>query len=260
MQRRLEQVRDGNEKLGLKARPYLANLLYARMKPFFAWCAKPKIGKLKSSPMLGIDKPFGDEKRRERDWFKKEAADETIKQLWSAADKLGGVEGQYPKVLLLTGKRKSALAAMKWEEIEDWKGGWFWDPPKGQKNKRLHAVPLANLAARILHPRQANGFVFPSKRGGKLDVSQALTKRVIAAGAREDFFLHGCRQICETKLAKLGVKAHIRDLLFDHAPNRGSGEGYDHHDYADEMRVAVDQWAAYIERLVSPEGVKRLKG
>ena len=28
------------------------------MKPFFAWRAKPQIGKLQHSPVLGIDKPF----------------------------------------------------------------------------------------------------------------------------------------------------------------------------------------------------------
>jgi len=120
-------------------------------------------------------------------------------------------------------------------------------------------VPVANLAQRILHPRKPNGFVFPGKHGGHIDVSGTLTKRIIAAGAREDFFLHACRHICETKLGKLGVKAHIRDLLFDHAPNRGSGARYDHHEYADEMRSAVELWAAHIEKLVMPEGVALLR-
>jgi integrase len=60
--------------------------------------------------------------------------------LWAGADQLGGVEAQYLRILLLTGKRKSALAAMKWDEIDQI---WFWTPPSGRKNKRLHAVPLA---------------------------------------------------------------------------------------------------------------------
>jgi hypothetical protein len=69
IQRRLERVRDGDDKLRLKPRPYLANLLHARSRTFFAWCAKPPIGKLPTSPMLGIDKPSKNEQRRERDWF-----------------------------------------------------------------------------------------------------------------------------------------------------------------------------------------------
>lgn len=93
-------------------------LLYSRMKPFFGWCAKAEIGKLKLSPMLGLDQPFAEAKRRERPWFKGATGNEAIKTLWAVADKLGGVRGQYLKVLLLTGKRKSALAEMRWEQIE----------------------------------------------------------------------------------------------------------------------------------------------
>src|SRR5262245_13056703 len=231
IQRLLELIRDGDEKSGAKPRPYLANLLYARMKPFFAWCAKPQIGKLKLSPMLGLDQPFASAKRRERVWFKKAGADEAIKTLWAVADKLGGVKGQYLKALLLTGKRKSALAEMKWEQIEQTDKGWFWNAPEGRKNKRLHAVPLSMIVQRILHPRQNTGFVFPGNRNGRIEAGAALTRMIIKAGAMDDFLLHGCRHIAETKMAELKVPQHIRDRLFDHAEGRGSGATYDHHEY-----------------------------
>jgi hypothetical protein len=99
-------VRDGDAKLGLQPRPYLANLLHAQLRTFFGWCAKPQIGKLKHSPMVGIDKPFNNEQRRERAWFRGAADDQAIKTLWAVADKLGAIEGNYLKLLLLTGKRK----------------------------------------------------------------------------------------------------------------------------------------------------------
>ena len=260
IQRVLELVRDGDPQRDLKPRPYLSNLLHARLKTFFAWCAKPTIGKLKTSPMLGIDRPYGDERARDLPWFKGEAANVVIKQLWAAADKLGGVEGRYLKMLVLTGKRKSALAAMKWEEIEEVKDGWFWNAPSGNKTKRLHSIPLSVLAMRILHPRQTSGAVFPGRRGDHIDVSGRLTVSAIAAGVREDFFLHGCRHIAETKMAELKVQAHIRDLLLDHVPKRGTGEDYDHYEYEDELRAAVEKWADYVEQLVTPKGITRLKG
>jgi integrase len=249
----LELVCKGDDEL--KPRPYLANMLHARWRTFFAWCAKPAIGKLPSSPMLGIDKPFADEKRRERDWFAGTAGDQAIKALWTSADTIGGVEGQYLKVLLLCGKRKSALAEMKWEQIDD---SWYWHAPPGRKKKRLHGVPLSSLIQRIIHPRQSTGYVFPG-RGGRIDVSTTLTKRIIAAGAPEDFFLHGVRHIAETKLAELKVARHIRDRLFDHVDDRGSGKVYDHHEYEDEMRDAVERWASHIDKLVSPVGAVRLR-
>jgi integrase len=256
----LERVRDGDTSLGLKPRPYLANLLYARMKPFFAWCAKPQIGKLKQSPMIGLDKPFQSEKRRERPWFKGAAADATIRAIWTAADTLGAVQGQYLKLLLLTGKRKSALAAMQWEQIEDTDGGLFWNAPPGAKNKRLHPIPLANLAARILHPPHSHGLVFPGNGSGHLNIIDgSLVKAVSKAGGAADFFLHGTRHIAETKMAELKIPQHIRDRLFDHAEDRGSGKAYDHHEYEGEMRAAVEKWAAHVEGLVQRQGVTVLR-
>jgi integrase len=208
--------------------------------------------------MLGIDKPNNDEQRRERDWFKGKAGDQAIRSVWAAADKLGGVQGQYLKVLLLTGKRKTALAEMKWDNIDD--TTWFWDAPPGHKKKRLHGVPLSSLVQRILHPRQADGYVFPGPYAGRVDVRGTLSNRAIAAGAPDGFFLHGLRHIAETKLAELKVPRHIRDRLFDHVDERGAGKNYDHHEYEDEMRDAVELWASHVEKLVTPEGTVRLRG
>jgi integrase len=178
IQRLLERIRDGDGAQQTKGRPYLANLIYARMKPLFHWCAKPQIDKLKQSPMLGIEKPYHNEQRRQRTWFKGASADQAIKTLWSVADKLGGIEGQYLKVLLLTGKRKSALAEMQWQQIEQMNDGWFWNAPPGRRNKRLHSIPLASLVARILHPHRPTGFVFPSERKGRINVDGSLTKMI----------------------------------------------------------------------------------
>jgi hypothetical protein len=55
------------------------------------------------------------------------------------------------------------------------------------------------------------------------------------------------------------LPAHIRDRLFDHVPDRGAGARYDHHEYAAEMRAAVERWADYVAALVRPEGVALLR-
>jgi integrase len=74
-----------------------------------------------------------------------------------------------------------------------------------------------------------------------------------------DFFPHAIRHTVETRLAELRVPPHVRDLLLDHAPARGSGAGYDHHHYREEMLEAMELWADHIEGLVAPEGVKVLR-
>jgi integrase len=249
-----------------KPRPYLSNLIYARMRPFFAWCVDE--GKLKVNPMIGIKKPFNGEEPRDRPWFKGDLGDQAIRTLWQCADKLADkTEGRFLKCLLLTGQRKSALAKMRWEEIDQ---DWFWNAPKSRRkiNKRLHSIPLPKYMQRILHPRQASGYVFPGKRDGHIQQSSGiLQNRIIKAGAMDDFFLHGCKHILETKMGELRDKhtrrslipPWIRDLILDHAPSRGSGKGYDHNDYRVEMEDALEIWADHVEQLVSAVGVRRLR-
>jgi hypothetical protein len=55
------------------------------------------------------------------------------------------------------------------------------------------------------------------------------------------------------------IMPFIRDMLLDHAPSRGSGAGYDHHDYRVEMGYALETWASYVEGLVTAQGVTRLR-
>jgi integrase len=195
---------------------------------------------------------------RDRGWFKKDAADSAIKSLWKAADEIGGNEGRYTKLMILLGKRKTALANLNWEEID---ATWFWDAPASGTNKRLHGVPLPVLAQRVLGSRQQQGKVF-----GTINLDR-LQREIRKRTDLKDFFWHGLRHLAETKCAALKdaqerplILPHIRDLLFDHSTKRGAGKGYDHHDYVSEMRSAMEAWADHVEGLVTPEGTVRLRG
>jgi integrase len=255
VQQLLWLVRDGDPEQALKPRPYLANRLHSHLRALFNWCVRTKA--IAVSPMQDMQRPWSGAKRRERQWFAKAAGDEAIKTLWRCADQLGGNDGRYVKLMLLTGKRKTALASMRWEEIDD---NWFWDPPASQaRNKRLHGVPLPPLAQRVLHPRQNRGKVFD----GVAPI--ALQNKLRAMSGIEDFFWHGLRHLAETKTAELRdgdrplILPHVRDMLFDHAPKRGTGQSYDHHDYVPDMRAAMAAWSDYVEQLVMPEGVALLR-
>src|SRR5262245_58931738 len=178
--------------------------------------------------------------------------DDEIKAIWRAGNKLGGVEGRFLKALLLTGKRKGALSRMKWEHIN---AAWFWEPPAAEstKNKRLLPVPLSTLTQSVMGKRQAQGYVFP----GPVEQTHysddgVLHRKVRRESKIADFFPHALRHTAETKLAELRVPPHIRDLLFDHQPMRGSGARYDHHEYGTEMREAIEKWAGYVANLVQP--------
>jgi integrase len=255
IQKLLWLIRDGDEARSLKPRPYLANRLHSHLKSLFGWCVPAK---LKASPMATMKKPLKKVQARDRTWFKNEAADNAIKSLWKAADDLGGDEGRYLKLAIILGKRKTALANMKWDEIDT---TYFWDAPPSGTNKRLHGVPLPVLVQEALGPRQQHGKVF-----GTINLN-SLQQKIRDHTDLKDFFWHGLRHLAETKCAALKdaeerplIPPHIRDLLFDHSTKRGAGKGYDHHDYLPEMRSAMEAWAGYVDGLVTPIGVTRLRG
>ena len=104
IQHRLWQIRDGNPDAGIRPKPYLANKAYTHLKAFFSWCAKPGIGLLNVSPMIGIDKPWKGEAPRDRVF-----SDDELRRLWNC--KLDPQEAAFLKLLILTGKRKGALVA-----------------------------------------------------------------------------------------------------------------------------------------------------
>ena len=154
---------------------------------------------------------------------------------------------------------------MRWEEIDE---DWFWNAPQSDKdNKRLHSIPLPALAQRILHPRKETGFVFPGSDDGHIYVQGMwLQTKIIRASGMTDYFHHGMRHLAETKTAELKIPATTRDLLFDHVPQRGSGAGYDHHHYKDEMRAAagvvggLHRAAGYSRRRGPVAGLRLLLG
>ena len=140
----LIEIRDKPHGKRNKPRPYLSTKLWATWRPFFMWCAKRNLVKL--SPMLHVDKPLGRCQATCASLVqRKSAADTAIKQLWSVANQLEAsqdeqekLEGKYLKLMVLLGKRMSALVNMKWEHIED----WFGRHPKPRHERNIYTASL----------------------------------------------------------------------------------------------------------------------
>ncbi len=251
LQSLLRGIRDDGDGIN-KPRPYLANKVHSQLKSLFKWCANPGVGLLTVSPMTSIARPWNGAKSRERVF-----SDDELKRLWHCP--VDSNASAYLKMLILTGKRrgksdKRGLASMRWGQIND---AWQWTPIAGVKNKRQHPLPLPKLAQRVLigiKPKHAqpDDLVFAP-------INWRFSEQVKQLSGIDDFFVHAIRHTVETKLAELKVPEHIRDRLLDHAPSRGAGAGYDHFEYLDEKRAAMEQWADHIEGLVAPQGVKALR-
>jgi integrase len=254
----LEEIRDGRRD---KRRPYLSNRLYAYLRRFFAWCSEPGIDLIERSPMEGLKKPWAGEEVRERVFN-----DDELKALWTRSDALSKYPGAYLRVLMLTGKRKGVLARMRYDEIDE---VGVWTPPQPTRrkvgNKRAHAIPLPAEALEIIEgvsdakDDEPVPWVFFGRDGtAPLDPGTALQRKIAKAAQIGDFYFHAIRHTVETRMGKLGIAPHVRDLILDHAPQRGSGGGYDHHDYINEMHHGLGTWAAELDRIVSGRKDKKV--
>lgn len=244
-------------------KPYLANRTFAYLRTFFKWCVSRDY--IEHSPCEGVERPFDNEKSRERHY-----TDDEIKALWAAADELGGFRGAYLKIILLTGKRRGEVAGLNWSELdlegensED--GQAAWNLPEGRsKNSRAHNMPLSGLAVRVLtglpHIKD-NPNVFAGRVQGKPINGWTIFQRdVQKESGVSDFFFHGCRHTLKTRLGKIGIAPHIKDKMLHHAPPRSAGEGYDHYSYIREQREGFERWADHIASIVWPENVEGLHG
>jgi integrase len=220
----------------------VTNQILKLVSKFFNWCVDADI--LAVSPAAGIKKPFAE---RSRD---RVLTDDELQAVWRAADSIGYPFGTIVQLLALTGQRRGEVAGMRWDEIE----GDLWTLPKERtKNGRLHTVPLSRRAMAIIEgaPRISD-FVF-SANGEKSVSGFASPKHLIdgLAGVT-DWRLHDLRRTTASGMARLGINLPVIEKVLNHVSGSFAGivGVYQRHEFADEKRQALQQWADYVERLV----------
>ena len=205
-----------------------------------------------ASPAEGIAKPK-DEFARDRFLDMDE-----VRAVWAASKLLGYPFGPYVQAMLLTGQRRTEVAAMRWDEVDMGAATWLLKAAD-TKGDRAHLVPLSPPMIELLKGLPRFGeYVFTSdgethisgfaKIKGRLD-------RLVAAGGRppEAWTFHDLRRTVSTHMARLGVQRDIRGRLLNHAVQGVTDRHYTPYDFATEKRDALDKWSAEVARGISQE-------
>lgn len=213
---------------------------------------------LEASPVEGIKKPK-DETERDRVLDMGEIA-----RIWSAALLLGYPMGQYVRMLLLTAQRRSEVAAMRWADV-DREGATWTLRAAGTKSERATLVPLSAPAMGILDDAPEIGpFVFTTdgetcianfaKAKAKLDEYIAAKGEALAP-----WTLHDLRRSAANHMVRLGVSVEVVGRVLNHAATGVTRRVYALHDFAPEKRLALDKWAAEVDRAISGKSGKVVK-
>jgi integrase len=227
---------------------YMANRTLGVLSKFFSWlCARDAI---EVSPVVGVERPFQELAR------KRTLSDSELKVLWLACEG-DGPFGQALRLLALTGARRAEVSRLCWSEIDADRRAWIL-PSERSKNGREHAIPLSSQAWKIVQamPRFSGcGFVFTADgRGPIVGWAKAKTRLSAKAGIPEEIWrLHDVRRCVAAGMQKLGTPVAVVEKALNHTSGtfRGIVGVYQTHDYADEIRVALQRWADRVDDLVS---------
>jgi len=231
--------------------PITANRCASMVKQMFKFGVGQGI--VSASPCVALDPPGGKESTRDRN-----LTDPEIKRLWERLDKVGmspAARGAI-RLLLVTAQRRGELSQARRDEF-DLKGKVWNIPAEHSKNGKAHNVPLSDLALEILADLDTlagdSDYLLPSPSVKDAPInSQALTRAITRNREKlkvAAFNVHDLRRTAASQMTALGIpRLHVSKIL-NHT-GRDVTAVYDRHDYADEMREALDLWADTLRAII----------
>ena len=182
--------------------------------------------------------------------------DRELVAVYRAAQDLGYPFGTIVQLLILTGQRRSEIAAFQraWVDFDQ---QTITLPGAITKNGRQHTFPFSNTTRRVLEVCPASGdLLFPARGASSKPFSgwsrskEKLDKKLENVTPRT---LHDLRRTFSTGHAALGTPPHITERLLNHVDGTISGVAaiYNRFRYIDEMRDAATAWEKHLRRLVT---------
>jgi integrase len=230
--------------------PIQANRVLAWLRAMSNWAIGR--GLIEVSPCLGIKAP-APAKSRDR-----VLSDDDLAAVWRASEVLSAPYGEFLRLLVLLGQRRTEVAAMTWDELDLEKKLWTL-PGTRAKNKQTHQVPLCDSAVEILRsvPRiDGCPYVFTVSGRRPLNAFFEMKRQIDArAPGLTPWVLHDLRRTCASGLARLRVAPHVIEAALNHRSGVVSGLAavYNKHDYGDERRAALEAWARHVAAIAGGE-------
>jgi integrase len=237
--------------------PYQARNLLGHVRAMFNWAIEAGDYGLETSPCDRIRPKHLIGERTPRD---RVLTDAELATLWRSAERMGYPFGPIIQLLMLTGVRKSEASDAQWPEF-DLKHNIWTVPAERFKSKSTHLVPLTNDATKLLKalPRFNKGEHLFSTSFGLRSVTGFAKAKTRLDGLMEEEFgrkpapfrLHDIRRTVRTRLAGLRVADEVAEMIIGHG-RKGIQRVYDQHRYVDEMREALELWAARLRDIMTP--------
>jgi integrase len=155
--------------------------------------------------------------------------------------------------------RKVEATGARWEEFSlDDEAGAAWDVPAERMKARLpHWVPLPRQAVTALREfskwSTGEDHLFPNRRDpSRAMAGNSLNMLLQRLGYDEDATIHGFRALFSTRYNAQGPQnADVVERCLAHAPKDKVRAAYNRHQYADERRAMLQDWADWLDAQVA---------
>lgn len=252
-----------------------ARNLLALIKRFFRWAIAQRVYGIKESPCANIQTGLvlGDVGRRQG----RALSNDELWAFWRATKRMRHPFGDAYRLLALTALRLNEAVRASRSEFNFSEGIWTIPAKRmkgknaGKKQARAHEVPItAEIRALVTSlPRWNKGQYLFSTTGGekpshigskvKADLDRRMLSALRALARKngknpEDvkwlrFVNHDIRHTVRSHLSSLKVAEEAREAVLAHV-RPGIKGVYDHHEYFDEKREALEMWAARLKSIV----------
>jgi integrase len=239
--------------------PTMANDVLRWLKRIFNYGIKRRM--LETNPAAPFDMMDAGGKEESRDrWLNR---DEITRLFQAMRDKAGAfsVENLYAvRLLLMLAVRKEELIATRWEEI-DLDGAVWHLPAERTKTNNAIDIPLPRQAVKTFRElkglSEGSAYVFPAKKMQSRQTPHRDPNTLNAAISKhikpqlrgmENFTIHDFRRTARTHLAAIGIDPHVAERCLNHKLKGVEGI-YNQHDYFDERKKALNEWAWLLEAL-----------
>lgn len=251
-----------------------ARNMLALIKRLFTWAIEQRAYGIKHNPAAIIRAKSLAGKATKGD---RTLEDDELRALWRALDKMDGPYPTVYRLLLLSSVRLNEAAQAQRKELKHKDDIWLI-PSERMKGRdgdaRPHAVPLTPSIKKLFDdlPETTGAFLFSTTLGAKpvsmgSKVKKQLDKLMLEVLRKDDgeavlrpWTNHDIRRTVRTRLSRLKISEEAREAVLGHA-RPGIKGVYDHHDFLEEKRDALEQWAAALKRIAEPRGdnVRRLR-
>ena len=176
-----------------------------------------------------------------------------IKAVWTACGDVAPPYGDFVRLLMLTGQRRTETACMRWEDVD--LDGWTWTiPATVAKNGRRHVVPLPIEAVKVLSGQKrflGNPHVFAGRNAGSAISNWSKRQGRLVRQSGVSFTLHDLRRTFRSGLRQVGVETELAEMMLNHA-RAELVEIYDREPRMAERKVAAERWAEHLGAIVAP--------